>query len=435
MMANCPKCSAVFDDSVRICTSCGAELPLSIKPKSEDADLLKDKWTFSGLSTESDVKAELPVDSPAKPPATTGGKPVGMGYDVSHKKMLLHDSTARGLSGNQYSSVQKAIQISRQQSAMGPIGDAQPGRTQIMGVNPIPGPARRPIVDNSKNPGNKQTEIGMAPLGSQIATPRAALSGSNVPESEKSVPPSVHVAPEQDSSSDVKNISQRNIQIPRQNPSRDIPIMGKSAKRTPKQRTSPRRSGKKGTTDSIAGLQVALGVASAILIGMWFVPNLWIGEPVFPASRIATARGISLLGIICKPVVGVIFLALLIAPFNGRFKSSISLPVGLFSLLLAVLLPTDVSALPLDPLFTILATLTGITAMVVISEMLGFPGLGHVALVLVPLALLGITVYGIVTGQYLLGQMLGFKTPLEIYGAMLVSGVSLTTFLRTPRRG
>jgi hypothetical protein len=184
--------------------------------------------------------------------------------------------------------------------------------------------------------------------------------------------------------------------------------------------------------DSAPSLSVSLGISSAILISTWLIPNVFSGKPVFPFSLVGSTHGSDLVALLTEPTCGALLLALILLPISLRMQATASLVIGLLSLSIPLLLGSP--ALPLGGPTVLVAALIDITVAVLIFVFLRVPSLGHFALLLVPGVLFATAVFGVTSGRLPAAHLIIFKTPLNIYASMLISGLAAAALLYMARR-
>jgi hypothetical protein len=89
--------------------------------------------------------------------------------------------------------------------------------------------------------------------------------------------------------------------------------------------------------------------------------------------------------------------------------------------------------LPLGGATVLAAALIDIAVAVLIFVFLRVPSLGHFALLLVPGILFATAVFGVTSGRLPAAHLILFKTPLNIYASMLISGLAATALLLMSR--
>ncbi|MCP4197508.1 MAG: hypothetical protein GY762_10215 [Proteobacteria bacterium] len=184
--------------------------------------------------------------------------------------------------------------------------------------------------------------------------------------------------------------------------------------------------------DNAPSLSICLGISSAILISTWLIPNIFSVKPVFPFTLIGSTHGSGLVALLAEPTCGALLLALILLPMSQRRQAGASLIVGLLSLSIPLLLGSP--ALPLDGPTVLGASLIDIAVAVLIFVYLRVPSLGHFALLLVPGVLFATAVFGVTSGRLPAAHLVLFKTPLNIYASMLISGFSATALLIMAKR-
>jgi hypothetical protein len=184
--------------------------------------------------------------------------------------------------------------------------------------------------------------------------------------------------------------------------------------------------------DNPPPLSIYLGISSAILISTWLIPNVFSENPVFPFTLIGSTHGSNLVALLTEPTCGALLLALILLPMSQRMQAGASLIVGLLALSIPLLFGSP--ALPLDGPTVLGAAAIDIAVAVLILVYLRVPSLGHFALLLVPGILFATAVFGVTSGRLPAAHLILFKTPLNIYASMLITGLSATTLLIMARR-
>ena len=138
------------------------------------------------------------------------------------------------------------------------------------------------------------------------------------------------------------------------------------------------------------------------------------------------------MALLTEPTCGALLLALILLPLSSRNQAVASLVVGLLSLAIPLLLGSP--ALPLAGSVVLVAALIDIIVAVLIFVFLRVPALGHFALLLVPGVLFATAVFGVTSGRLPAAHLIIFKTPMNIYASMLITGLSATALLFMARR-
>jgi hypothetical protein len=194
----------------------------------------------------------------------------------------------------------------------------------------------------------------------------------------------------------------------------------------------PHRNHTRLGVDNPPPLSIYLGISSAILISTWLIPNVFSERPVFPFTLIGSTHGSNLVALLTEPTCGALLLALILLPMSQRMQAGASLIVGLLALSIPLLFGSP--ALPLDGPTVLGAAAIDIAVAVLILVYLRVPSLGHFALLLVPGILFATAVFGVTSGRLPAAHLILFKTPLNIYASMLITGLSATTLLIMARR-
>jgi hypothetical protein len=155
-------------------------------------------------------------------------------------------------------------------------------------------------------------------------------------------------------------------------------------------------------------------------------------NPVFPFTLIGSTHGSNLVALLTEPTCGALLLALILLPMSQRMQAGASLIVGLLALSIPLLLGSP--ALPLDGPTVLGAAVIDIAVAVLILVYLRVPSLGHFALLLVPGILFATAVFGVTSGRLPAAHLILFKTPLNIYASMLITGLSASNLLIMARR-
>jgi hypothetical protein len=184
--------------------------------------------------------------------------------------------------------------------------------------------------------------------------------------------------------------------------------------------------------DNAPSLSICLGISSAILISTWLIPNVFSDKPVFPFSLIGSTHGASLVALLTEPTCGALLLALILLPMSHRMQAGASFIVGLLALSIPLLLGSP--ALPLDGPTVLGAAVIDIAVAALIFVTLRVPALGHFALLLVPGILFATAVFGVTSERLPAAHLILFKTPLNIYASMLITGLSASALLIMARR-
>ncbi|MCP4603612.1 MAG: zinc ribbon domain-containing protein [Proteobacteria bacterium] len=413
-MIRCSSCGADCESGTKTCHSCGADPQAESRQDHDDEILVKDRWTFSGaVPTES--KSEHVEDS-----EKTGTKP-----DDSHQA-----PSGAGYQG--YGGRQNRFDMTMEIAKEPAEPDSKSPATQTIHVLRKPTP--RSEEESYKKSGNQNvkldaTILGVAPVDPHIKTAPSSMSEGSKVRIESSAKLMKATAPQEvklglspsrvRGESSVKPSQGRRLRD-KNTPGAIAPMGSYRIRMGTEQRMS-------------SSLSIGLGISSAILISTWFIPDVWSAVPVFPFRLISSTHGIDLIALLADPIFGALLLAMLIAPINTRIKAGVSLPIGLLALVTPLLIGAP--ALPFDGLIVlIIAAVNIVVAVVAILAQPGIPAIGQIILMLGPGTLFGFAIFGVITGRLPPAQLAIFKSPLQIYAAMLISAMAAASLLNLMHR-
>ncbi len=171
---------------------------------------------------------------------------------------------------------------------------------------------------------------------------------------------------------------------------------------------------------SLLSLPVAMGIASAILIITWFIPDLIIaGQITSRMSMVKTSQGGALLGLLSQPACGALLLAFVIAPLKTSLRSKLGVVFGLMALAGPLLLAT--LALPINGKVVLLASVLTAAAGAIAFAKLKSPLLGHLLLLVLPTVLITMSMVNGVPIEH----VASIKDPITIYAATLAVAASI----------
>jgi hypothetical protein len=120
-------------------------------------------------------------------------------------------------------------------------------------------------------------------------------------------------------------------------------------------------------------------------------------------------------------------MAFLIASFSSLSRAVLSIPPGLAALAAPLLLVTP--AVPLEGNIILIAAIIATTSAILSLTVLRSRVVAHIALALIPAALVTTAAYGIAMGDLSPAQLQIFKTPAQIYAATLILASSAEVLL------
>ncbi len=445
-MIRCPSCGAVCEAKEERCPSCGSTL-ISGKPIPDEEMLAKDRWSFTGaVQLEPRPPHKGGVEKPPERRAdkTPASAPSSVGYEGQRGRQPRFDMTV-GIS----SAAQREAPARPEKRDEQTPEKSAPQKTKALNVYRKPTP--RQTDPQEKVPSHRRSKLGSTVMG--VAQMDPARKTEPLPLSqERSGGGSLESARKPKAASPIESDSvrvesgeKRRATAPQQvklelGPSRKrSEPPRKSSRSAPDARRRQQRDGShpgwKAGTRLGAGprtprLSIGLGAAAAILISTWFIPNIWSANPSFAFQLIRFTQGADLIALLATPIFGALLLALLVAPLGTRSQAFIALPLSLGAL--AVPLLIGVPALPIEGTLALAVAAIGTGAAVLILSRAQNPTLGHIVLALVPGTLFGVAVFGVATGKLPPAQLSVFKTPLNIYAAMLIAALAAEELLPRP---
>lgn len=375
-MLQCPNCGEEFEPGDSVCAACGLGVPRQSKPSSTSDD----RWTFSNAGTDSasEVKTRPTPDLTSNPPAA--------GYQGTHDGVQTFDNT---------------------------INIGGPNKTPN---NEVKGPSRRFFPTPTATQLSKSLKTKDEHFGSKAETSPQTKDNQAPPFVEDS-----DTSGEQDFYIETDSVVKNRATAPR----------------LVKFRRTPPISGRSNPllTNALSYLKTGRNriwaFSAAVLIGTWFVPDVWAEQSLFTHDRLNLAGPWELVSLLAKPIVGCMLLAMMIRPVSNRLRALTGLSSGLFILTALFILS------PASPLFEgyllstwTLASLLTATAVLASHK---YHNLGWLIVAIVPLILVIAAFYGTVTDKLPAGNLMLFKTPLEIFAAMLISAHSAAFLIHGPR--
>ncbi|MCP4679168.1 MAG: hypothetical protein GY854_27480 [Deltaproteobacteria bacterium] len=456
-MTRCPKCEAICEQDAELCPSCGTSIKLEIKSRRDEAILAKDSWTFSN-AIQKNKQEQKPPTTPHPPRQRAVPRPGGRD-DVQVQSPSGAGYAGRSDKKKKFNMTIGVTQFAKATDEKRPGAEqpyAQPIPQPTLTMNTREKPTVKSHVEKVQPRGNRHGKLGSTVIGIGELDPKLIPTKPSPPPDQtktyKQATPSTEklvVESTDQQEDDVQVASEAASRLatspqivkfempppdhePQKrgdnDPRRPAAALTDRPKRpVPSSRTSARFGVGRPIVKRAPSLSIALGISSAILVSMWFIPNVWSQDPVFSFGLVATTHGTKLIALLAKPVFGALLLALLIAPLTTRFRAGLSLPTGILALTVPLIL--GVPALAIDNHITLVATLAITAASSFIISLSRYRILGHIILLLVPSALFAMAVFGVATGKLPAAQLTIFKAPLSIYASMLISAQSIATLL------
>jgi len=184
--------------------------------------------------------------------------------------------------------------------------------------------------------------------------------------------------------------------------------------------------------DQDRALVSALSYGAFLLIGQWLVPDVLEESYTLPTAGLAGLNGLPLAATIAAPAVGALFVALLVSPFSKIPKACCALPLAVAGFVLPLHLGT--AALPVPFTMVAAATAIAVASSVVASTLLRSRFLTHLALLIIPSALVATTAAGMATGELPAVQLALLKPALVIYGVTGVASAAIAALIPGSRR-
>ncbi|MDJ0764432.1 MAG: hypothetical protein QNJ97_15760 [Myxococcota bacterium] len=387
-MKRCVNCNAVLEEDRDTCAVCGTPHVSRAARQGQNAEYLgKDRWTFSGIAL--------------------GDKQVGKQGSASKKKTTIDVTTT---DKDKIPQPTKVLHVLRESKLPRNVlyqdkgkdkdkevrAPSKQGATLIGGVTPAgangatkPGPQHTPQSKHPKADGADLPDLASAVQTQQWSAPIPVASPS----------PKAEPLPQ--------------AKIPHQ----DL--------------WAPDRKGLSGTRmrhgDVGPRLSTSMGISSGLLMLLWFVPDVWSIDPVFPMHLLGEAQGLELLALLAQPFFGALVLALLIAPFRETTKASLGLVFGIL-VLLVPMVASD-ATLPYGGAIALVGALVATIIAIGIFFQLENAMFGHFALTMVPLTLLGTAVFVCISRGASFANIAVFKAPIALYAGMLLCAGAATVLI------
>lgn len=402
-MANCPKCGELLSEQTGPCPVCG-EIP-SINAKQSAPP--SDRWTFTGQESNASRKSGTSADNTA----SLGDDPSSIDNQARQAPytniMTDHPSSENG----QKQSYDQTITVAQEGIKSTPQTKGRtfiPTPTATLLSKSIKPLDKSPTVTageeaetSSASHTTKEDPIKTPPLDKDKTDDEFYIESDSVVQRKATAPQllKIHI-PDEEQANETSAIGQ----APRGSAFgifRVSSFLSTALVHLKSEQTGP-----------------AL-CAAAILLGSWIVPDVWAEQSIFAHDRLNILTGWKLAALVAKPTVGACLLASVLLPLAHAIRAIIGLALGLVLLgaLVALAPPPLATYGLLVCCLALLSVITGAAALVSRK----YRQMGTLAVSIVPAILFTTALVGWLAGKIPGGNLLVFKSPLEIFAGMLVT--------------